>query len=259
MLGSACDLHGLLDASIRFYISRSMKNPVLGLWLLSLVSVSADSMDALKTRSGREYAKVEIVSHDDVGVKIRHEAGSARIAFTDLPDELQKKYSFDPKKAAAQKAREAAQMDALPEGPAAPIPAADGPSAAPPPAPGFSEETMEDPKDLAAEDSSVKMAVLVAGLTEKIKQAQDEIKSLTKEAMMERMKTRMVDDVPDRNGRVYSKQVPDKRGKAKAKRIDGKIADIQGTINRAKVIIQKAKARYKELTGEVLVTDDEEP
>lgn len=71
------------------------------LWVaVAPLSFAAEVLEALKTRGGREYFKVEVLTNDDVGIRIRHEAGTARIPYEDLPDALQSKYRAEKKKAA---------------------------------------------------------------------------------------------------------------------------------------------------------------
>ena len=53
----------------------------------------------LTTSRGRTYKEVVIKGVDEVGVKIFHQAGTARIKFAELPEEFQKRFGYDPARA----------------------------------------------------------------------------------------------------------------------------------------------------------------
>ena len=52
------------------------------------------------TTSGTKYLNVTITSIESDGLSVRDDRGAARILFTDLSVDLQRKYGYDPKKAA---------------------------------------------------------------------------------------------------------------------------------------------------------------
>jgi hypothetical protein len=54
---------------------------------------------SLTTGKGRTYKKVVIKGVDEVGVKITHEYGTARIKFEELPEEFQTRFGYDPSRA----------------------------------------------------------------------------------------------------------------------------------------------------------------
>ena len=54
---------------------------------------------SLTTGKGRSYKKVVIKGVDEVGVKITHEYGTARIKFEELPEEFQARFGYDPSRA----------------------------------------------------------------------------------------------------------------------------------------------------------------
>ncbi len=54
---------------------------------------------SLTTGKGRVYKKVVIKGVDEVGVKITHEYGTARIKFEELPEEFQTRFGYDPSRA----------------------------------------------------------------------------------------------------------------------------------------------------------------
>lgn len=67
-------------------------------------------LGTLTTLDNRVYEKTKVVGSDAVGIKISHEAGSARITFDRLPRDLAAKFKVDPEAAAQQRKREEAEM-----------------------------------------------------------------------------------------------------------------------------------------------------
>ena len=55
-----------------------------------------ESMDKLETLSGVIYTNVNIRQVTAIGIQIRHEGGQKRIAFEDLPAEINDRFQFDP-------------------------------------------------------------------------------------------------------------------------------------------------------------------
>lgn len=62
-------------------------------------AAKGEKHDALTTSKGRTYKKVTIKGVDEVGVRIFHEYGTARIKFAELPAEFQKRFGYDPSRA----------------------------------------------------------------------------------------------------------------------------------------------------------------
>ena len=62
-------------------------------------AAKGEKLDTLSTKRGRTYNKVTISGVDEVGVKIVHEAGTARIKFAELPDLFQRRFGYDPNRA----------------------------------------------------------------------------------------------------------------------------------------------------------------
>ena len=54
-----------------------------------------EQFDQLALKSGNVYRKVEIREVSPVGIQIRHEDGQKRVAFEELPDEMQERFQFD--------------------------------------------------------------------------------------------------------------------------------------------------------------------
>lgn len=65
--------------------------------------------ESLKTRNGEVYQQVEVREVTAVGMQIIHEGGHKRVAFEDLPPEIQDYYQFDSTQKQAALSQEAAQ------------------------------------------------------------------------------------------------------------------------------------------------------
>lgn len=85
-------------------------------WIL--VIASRLLADDLTTVSGKTYTNARVFSVEPDGITVMHEAGAAKVPFTDLPQEIQIKYGYDPQKAleyrnrAAEAQRKVAQAQA---------------------------------------------------------------------------------------------------------------------------------------------------
>ena len=62
-------------------------------------SAKGEKHATLTTSRGRTYKKVVIKGVDEIGVKITHEYGTARIKFPELPEEFQARFGYDPSRA----------------------------------------------------------------------------------------------------------------------------------------------------------------
>lgn len=81
--------------------------------LLQAEETTQDVYPRLKI-GAKEYVNVQVLSVNPSGLKVRHDSGGGLIRFTDLPAVLQKKYGYDPAKAAAHdRALQAEQQKAL--------------------------------------------------------------------------------------------------------------------------------------------------
>ena len=202
-------------------------------------AVAAEVIESLKTRDGREYLKVEIVESDEIGLKIRHEAGTARIPFERLPDDLRTKYHFDPDKAAAQKAREnqdQLQHDRSIADPSAP-PAVKMASAAPKVETGNGMEFAPAADDLEFE----KLEAYIVSMKLKVETAHKKSAEFRRLAQTEKSRTRSVNQGVDPRGhRLPPKEVADRVGWAKAKRFEAEAEAID---------LQVAKARVTDWNG----------
>ncbi len=69
------------------------------------------SWPTLKLNNGKEYKDVKVSAVEPGGLKVMHAAGFARIPYEQLPKEIQAQFTFDPAKAAEQRAGEAAMRE----------------------------------------------------------------------------------------------------------------------------------------------------
>ncbi len=69
--------------------------------VLALLCTSLRAED-IKLTDGQTFKDATITGRDALGVTITHSAGIARIPYADLPEELRRKFNYDPKQAQAQ-------------------------------------------------------------------------------------------------------------------------------------------------------------
>lgn len=85
-----------------------MKLPAILLAVLFTAAVAED----ITTTDGRTYTAATITKVEPDGIRIIHESGAAKIPFTKLPPDLQKKHGYDPTKAVEFKQAEDAALAA---------------------------------------------------------------------------------------------------------------------------------------------------
>lgn len=77
-----------------------MKSPIgfllIAIVLSSLPLAAEDSYAKLTTLKGREYLAVTVSKVEPDGLRIRHESGTAKLLFQDLPEDVRTKYDYDP-------------------------------------------------------------------------------------------------------------------------------------------------------------------
>lgn len=66
--------------------------------------------DDFKTTTGKEYKNATITRVEPDGIVIRFSGGIVKIAFTELPKEVQERYHYDPERAVASHAAEMAAI-----------------------------------------------------------------------------------------------------------------------------------------------------
>jgi len=241
----------ILDGQETHLRNGIMKLPRILLLLLMTASLSpaAEVLESLKTREGREYFKVEVLSNDDVGVRIRHEAGTARIPYNDLPDAVQSKYRAERKNAAVMKIEatkaeherirleeEKKKQEMLEE--KARKPTRTKPTE--PEAPTKIQPVSDKKREIEKLDD------YMAEMKVKAHEAVMEASRLRSLAQAERSKTRtVVKGYSDRG--TATQVVPDKSGWAKASRYEEQAFTLERQADTARALILEAKAKRQQL------------
>lgn len=232
-----------------------MKLPLIVALSLSStpLSLSGEVLETLRTRAGREYSKVEVLTNDDVGIRIRHDGGMARIAYGDLPDSIQSKYRDERKKAAVakieatkaeqerlkqeQEKNEQEQLEEKTKKPAKPK----SESKTPKPTVTGEIETATNGQEVQ------KLSIYIEEMKAKSTEATVEAARLRREAEMERSRTRTVSKRNSYTGQNTYEVVPDKAGRAKAAKYEEQAEALQRQVDNARSLILDAKARQNEL------------
>lgn len=241
----------MLDGREAVPRNRSMKLPRTLLLLLSLAPLSpaGEVFETLKTREGREYFKVEVLSNDEVGVRIRHEAGTARIPYGDLPDAVQSKYQAERKKAAVAKIEatkaehERIRIEQEKEKQAQLEEKTKKPSNTRPEPKKESGPTEEEIQATTADREIARLEIYIGDMKVKVREAVAESSRLRGLAKAERSKTRSVVTGYRDTGNASFKLVPDKSGWAKADRYEEQASVLERQADRARVMIAEAKAK----------------
>jgi hypothetical protein len=89
--------------------------------ILAALSVSLALADDFKTNNGKEYKNAIVTQVDPDGIVVRTKTAISKLYFPELPEDVQKRYHYDPAKAAAAQAavvqqtqemnRQAAELD----------------------------------------------------------------------------------------------------------------------------------------------------
>ncbi len=76
--------------------------------------VTAETFTELRTEKGRTFSNAKVIAIEPDGLRLRHDAGVSKVAFTELPEPVRKNYPYDPGRAAEYaKAAEAANREAI--------------------------------------------------------------------------------------------------------------------------------------------------
>jgi hypothetical protein len=78
--------------------------------ILATLSVSLAVADDFKTNNGKEYKNAIVTQVDTDGIVVRTKTGISKLYFPELPEDVQKRYHYDPQKAAAASAEQAASI-----------------------------------------------------------------------------------------------------------------------------------------------------
>lgn len=221
---------------------------------VSVAPAETVKLESLATIDGRIYQKVEVIGHDAVGIKIKHEGGIARLPFEKLPKDIRSRYGYDPAKAAAlrteedRRARELQQQiddDARRQKQAQPRHQAD---------PG--DETDSNPATAADLDLEsppgdaeiAKLEIYVIRMKSKIATARLEAGNLEKQASMESLKMKSVRTVsPD--GMISESLRPDTRAQFRAKSLRRRADELRRKIEHANALVSAAEAKIARVSG----------
>ena len=89
-----------------------MKYWKTALSILAALSASLALADDFKTINGKEYKNAEVSRVESDGIVLRTKSGISKVYFTELPKEVQERFHYDPEKAAAYSADQAAAYSA---------------------------------------------------------------------------------------------------------------------------------------------------
>ena len=81
--------------------------------LLILVTTSASFMlaDDFKTNNGKEYKNAVVTQVDTDGIVVKTKTGISKLYFTELPEDVQKQYHYNPANAAAAQSAQVAAIE----------------------------------------------------------------------------------------------------------------------------------------------------
>jgi hypothetical protein len=83
-----------------------------GLFFLMVCLASVAVADDFKTKGGKEYKNVTVSRVEPDGIVVKTKSGITKVYFTDLPKEVQERFHYDPQKATAYSAEQAANYAA---------------------------------------------------------------------------------------------------------------------------------------------------
>jgi hypothetical protein len=97
------------------YGAQQRQNPPVKHWqtalaILAALSASIALADDLKTVNAKEYKNATITRVEPDGITVKFSGGLVKIPFTELSKEVQERFQYDPGKAAAARAAEAAAI-----------------------------------------------------------------------------------------------------------------------------------------------------
>ena len=80
--------------------------------ILVTLSVSLAVADDFKTASGKEYKDATVTHVEPDGIVVKTTTGISKLYFAELPQEVQRRFNYDPQQAAAFSAAEASNYAA---------------------------------------------------------------------------------------------------------------------------------------------------
>ncbi|MGC6426903.1 MAG: hypothetical protein ACON5H_07910 [Akkermansiaceae bacterium] len=194
-----------------------------------------EKFEKLRTIKGKVYENATLREVNDQGMRIIHSGGVARIPLAELTYKLRKRFGYDPKRTAAEAAKEQAQRQAHRE---------KTEKIAQKNREVRKEKDREHTKKMLSKKKQTKIAELekrIQSMTTGIEKARVEIQSLKVKAADYRARGRRWVDVTGSNGRTYQVERVTKTLLNRAITTDKRIAKIE-------LQIVEANAKIRELT-----------
>jgi len=92
---------------------RHMKCRQATLVIVSVVSASIALADDFKTMDGKEYKDAKVSRVEPDGVLVKTKTGISKLYFAELPQDVQRRFNYDPQQATAYSAQQAATYSAI--------------------------------------------------------------------------------------------------------------------------------------------------
>jgi hypothetical protein len=80
--------------------------------VLAMLSASLTVADDFKTTGGKEYKDATVSRVEPDGIVLRTKSGISKVYFTELPNDVQERFHYNPTSAAAQSSRQNANVTA---------------------------------------------------------------------------------------------------------------------------------------------------
>jgi hypothetical protein len=80
---------------------RRMNSQKITLAIVATLSASIALSDDFKTNDGKEYKNATVTRVEADGIVVRTKVGISKLSFTELPEDVQKRFNYDPGRAAA--------------------------------------------------------------------------------------------------------------------------------------------------------------
>ena len=90
-----------------------MKYLQIPLVILATLSTSLALAEDFKTMDGKEYKDAKVTHIEPDGIVVRTRSGISKVYFVELPQEVQRRFNYDPQQATAYSAQQAAAYSAI--------------------------------------------------------------------------------------------------------------------------------------------------
>src|SRR5437016_1376913 len=90
-----------------------MTPPKTTIAILVTLAVSLALADDFKTNNGKEYKNAMVTQVDPDGIVVKSKTGISKLYFPELPEDVRKRYHYDPEKAAAAQAAAVQQTEQI--------------------------------------------------------------------------------------------------------------------------------------------------